>query len=145
MSILSDYNATGVTPSRVGTKVPYVDLDLRMIIHPKTHDVSVLTDIDAVKNAVKFLVLTNFYERPFQPFTGANVRGLLFENSSPLTLLMLETEIKRVIQDHETRVNAVSVTVVDQSDSYGYAITVRFNVISLNRQVDVSFFLHRIR
>ena len=34
----------------------------------------------AVVNSIKNLILTNYYERPFQPEIGSNVRRLLFEN-----------------------------------------------------------------
>ena len=39
----------------------------------------------AIKNAIRNLLITNFYERPFQDDLGANLRGLLFEPAGVLT------------------------------------------------------------
>ena len=57
----------------------FSDLNLQMIPHPQKRDIIPLKDNAAVKNAVRNLLLTNFFERPFQPTVGANLRGLLFE------------------------------------------------------------------
>ena len=38
---------------------------------------------NAVKQAVKNLILTNHYEKPFHPEIGSNLRGMLFENITP--------------------------------------------------------------
>jgi hypothetical protein len=63
----------------VAIKEAYSDLDLLFKAHPISGDVTVKTDADAVKRAVKNIVLTNYYERPFKPSLGGNIRGLLFE------------------------------------------------------------------
>ena len=57
----------------------YKDLDLFFTAHPITGDVATKSDSDAVRRAVRNIVLTNYYERPFKPSLGGNVRGLLFE------------------------------------------------------------------
>ena len=56
------------------------DLDLSFNIHPVRKDVNVHKSERAVINSIKNLVLTNHYERPFQPELGSNIRRLLFEN-----------------------------------------------------------------
>ena len=49
----------------VAIKEAYKDLDINFLAHPITGDVTTKTDSDAVKRAVKNIVLTNYYERPF--------------------------------------------------------------------------------
>ena len=73
--------------SIVSRKKGYRDLDLSLKRHPLTGKINTLKDDAAVKNAVKNLVLTNFFERPFQPSLGANLRGLLFEPADGVTRL----------------------------------------------------------
>ena len=45
----------------------YADIDFRFKPHPVTGDVTIKYDSDAITRAVRNIVLTNFYERPFTP------------------------------------------------------------------------------
>ena len=114
MSSSSDYNTSGKSPSNVAGAILYSDLDLRMIPNG-VGDIAPVTDIDAVKNAVRNLVLSNYHDRPHQPFLGSNIRALLFEPVDSFTASLLKLEIERVLVDHEPRVNAIAVTVTDLS------------------------------
>jgi|APFre7841882654_1041346.scaffolds.fasta_scaffold33845_2 phage baseplate assembly protein W len=154
-SATSDYNSSA--PFKVASSQIYADIDIRDItvitssgsstsfVHPRQNDVVPLTDIDAVKNAVRNLVLTNFYEAPFQPFRGSNARALLFENADTYTAMALQREITRVITEYEPRVNRVAVAVIDQSDINSYSITINFNIVVLNTTTAVNFYLERLR
>ena len=71
----------------------YTDFDFNFIANPNNGDVSKKVDTEAVKQSVRNLILTNRGERPFQPFLGSNVRGLLFELGDPFTALELQKEI----------------------------------------------------
>ena len=73
------------------------DLDLDFTRNPVTNDVNVVEDVIAVKRAVKNLVQTNFYERPFQPELGCGVRELLFEPFTPLTKIHLENKEDNIV------------------------------------------------
>lgn len=140
----SDYNP--VRPRNVAAVQTYSDLDLRdPFISPYSKDIAPVTDIMAVKNAVRNLVLTNFYEAPFDPFRGGNVRALLFENANSYTAMAINKEITRVLIEHEPRVNLTSVDVIDQSDVNAYHITINFNVIALNTEAALNFYLERLR
>ena len=48
----------------------YSDLNITFNKHPVTGKLSVLKDADAVKRALRNLILTNTYERPYQPLKG---------------------------------------------------------------------------
>ena len=71
MSRLSD----SAGQSLVSRKKGWADLDLKLTPHPRNGDIIPLRDEKAIKNAVKNLLQTNFYERPFQSTLGANLRG----------------------------------------------------------------------
>ena len=67
-------NDPAITSERV-----FKDLDLNFTPHPIKKDVSKHVNERAIINSVKNLVSTNFYERPFRPELGSNIRSLLFE------------------------------------------------------------------
>jgi hypothetical protein len=55
----SDYNSSGATNISIPKDKVYADLDLGLTKHPVYNDIRALTDIDAVKNSVRNLLLTN--------------------------------------------------------------------------------------
>ena len=89
------------------------DIDLDFSRNAVTNDVNIVEDVIAVKRAVKNLIQTNFYERPFQPELGCGIRELLFENFTPMTKVFLERKIEEVIVNYEPRVNLQNVAVDD--------------------------------
>lgn len=139
---LSDSNTTR---SNVSHRKIYSDLPLSLSIHPITQDLTALNDIDAVKQSVKNLVVTNFTERLFAPQLGSNITGLLFEPADLYTALTIKDEVKRVLSEHEPRVNNVFVQVEDESDRNAYLISISFNVIFSDQRVDTNFYLERTR
>ena len=141
---LSDFNNnTGST--RVAVKRKYADLPLSFLKHPGTGDIRPLKDIDAVKQSVKNLILTNFGERPFQQGLGGNVTSYLFEPGSGITSYTIQEEIKKVLEEHEPRVNGVTVSVIDDLDRNGFIVNLQYNVLALNTEVESSFYLKRLR
>jgi phage baseplate assembly protein W len=143
--LLSDKNVVGRKAEIVSRDRPYSDLDLSLKLHPVFNDIRPLTDLRAVKNSVKNLILTNFNERPFQPKLGSNVRALLFENASPITIITIREEIERVLAKYEKRINQINVEVTDNSDKNAYHIALNFNVIAYDTLLDLELFLERVR
>lgn len=123
----------------------YTDLDLDFLAHPTTKDVVKKTGADAIKRSVRNLVMSNFYERPFRSNLGSNVRGLLFENATPLTAIFLKDAIREVINNFEPRVRLSDVQVQFDNDNNGF--NVRLEYVILNRELPIitSLFLERIR
>ena len=81
----------------------YSDLDLTFTASPATGDVSISYDEQSVIRSVRNLLMTNYYERPFQPTLGSNLNALLFEPISAITASSIETEITNVINNYEPR------------------------------------------
>jgi len=130
--------------SNVARKKGYRDLDLSLKKHPVKKDITPLRDAAAVKNAVKNLVLTNFFERPFQPGLGANLRGLLFEPADGVTRLAIKDNIESVIKK-EPRVKLLALSVIDLSDRNAYRVTMKYLIKESNKQEDVEIVLRRLR
>lgn len=148
-SVLSDYNVNELYVTKrssvVSKRKPYSDLDLSLALNLNFHDVVPYVDIDAVKNSVRNLILSNYFDRPFQPALGSNVSAFLFEPADNFTISAMREEIKRVLKKFEPRVDSVTVEVIDNSDRNAYDITVGFRVIALDQRVDMTLYLKRIR
>ena len=78
----------------------YKDLDLSFTRNPVTGDVSKKIDVNAVKQSLNILMQTNFYERPFAPEKGANLRGYLFEPMSNLVANVLQSTVRNMIASY---------------------------------------------
>jgi phage baseplate assembly protein W len=127
------------------TSRTFRDLDLNFEIHPIRKDVNLLKNEFAIINSVKNLVLTNFYERPFQPQIGSNVRALLFENIDTIVAAQLERAVEETINNFEPRVQVSKIVADPRPDENKYAMTLEFFVINNANPITINFFLERIR
>lgn len=127
----------------------YKDLDLNFIAHPRTGDVSTKEDLDALKQSIKTLVLTQLYERPFRHKMGSRVYGMLFENFNFLTKSVIETEIRNVINNYEPRANVMNVLVSSTTDNndedYTLNVEITFRMKNSENPVKIDFILERTR
>ena len=123
----------------------YSDLDLDFTRNPVTSDIVKLNDVDSVKRSVKNLIQTNHYERPFHPEIGSDIRGLLFENMTPLTALNLERKVIEVLTNFEPRAKIVKVIAQPQEDANRYHIQISFYVVGISTPVVVETYLTRLR
>ena len=124
----------------------YRDLDLFFGRKPVSGDVNILTDIINIKRAVRNLVLTNIYEKPFHPEIGSGVRDMLFENMTPLTSIILSKKVEEVIENFEPRVRLMSVSARPDLDRNIYEMTIEFFIINAPTElVTVDLFLERLR
>ena len=123
----------------------YSDIDLNFLAHPNTGDVSKKYDVDAVKQALKTLILTNFYERPFQPKLGSPVYGMLFENIDVPSTNSLKLRLELLISQYEPRVRAQEVTVVPLYDENSFRVSIYFYVVGVRDPVTFSTILKRTR
>lgn len=123
----------------------FSDLDLNFTKHPITKDVARKTGNNAIIGALKNLIYTNFYERPFNPKFGSNVRGMLFEPLDPLTGAILQKEIKILIENYEPRVSLRDIQVVADYDRNSYQVTITFFTVNSTQPLRTVLFLNRLR
>jgi phage baseplate assembly protein W len=123
----------------------FIDLDLNFMIHPIRKDINTHKAEYAVINSVKNLILTNHFERPFQPEVGSNIRRLLFENVDVILAAQLEREIEETINNFEPRVQVSSIIATPAVDENGYKVIMEFFVINNPDPIKINFFLERIR
>ena len=127
------------------------DFDLSFKRHPTTGKLIIKKDDEAVKQAVKNLVLTNHYERPFHPEFGGNIRARLFDNFNSITKSEFETLINIAIGNYEPRVKLESedgrpsVTVKEYTDENALTVSVRFRNVGTLNDVSLDVNLNRVR
>ena len=140
-SIIGDIQKAKVTARQVGHR----DLDLSLKIHPIRKDIIPLKDDNAIKNAIRNLLVSNFSDRPFQRDKGANLRALLFEPADTITEVAMVLNIRKVIRKDEPRVIVLKISVNNQADQNAYRIIVRFLIKEFDQQDNVEIILRRLR
>jgi len=124
----------------------YKDIALSFERNAATKDVIVKKDVDAVKQSVRNLILTNHYERPFQPEIGSGISNLLFEPLDPITANSLTRVIGEVITNFEPRAQLISVDAQPDYNSNSYEVTINFRVINVPGElVSLTTMLERSR
>jgi phage baseplate assembly protein W len=124
--------------------VVYSDLDISFVAHPETGELNRLTNANAVTQALKTLVLTNYFERFQQPFLASNVRAQLFEPFDSITASYIRDEIVRVVSN-DPRASLLSCTVTPELSSDGYNVVITYSVTSQTEPITITFFLERLR
>jgi len=124
----------------------YRDLDLFFGRKPVSKDINVVTDVTNIKRAVRNLVLTNVYEKPFHPEISSGIRGMLFENMTPLTSIVLTKKVEDVIENFEPRVRLMGVSARPNLDRNEYEMTIEFFIKNFPTElITVDVFLERLR
>ena len=123
----------------------FVDLDLSFKANPFTKDIYLKTDEEAVKTALKHLIQTKNFERPFHPEIGTQVYSLLFENFSPAVRIALERTIRETREKFETRVRIINVNVQETAESNDLAINIVFALKNTDTPLTITTFLSRVR
>ena len=112
------------------------DFSLTFEKNAVTNDILSLKNEAAIKESVKNIVLYNFYEKPFDPFFGGNIIGLLFENSTPTMVLEVKNRIEQSIEIHEPRVTAVSVQVQFEEDRNEMNCEIQYLILGISPKFD---------
>lgn len=123
----------------------YQDFKKDLELSPVSSDLTVHKDEDAVKEAIKNLILTDRGERLMQPTLGGNIRAMLFENLTPATVRLIEEQVRATVDLYEPRAELIDVTVSANLDSNEVAITIEFYVTNNEQPVSLSVFLERTR
>ena len=123
----------------------YKDFDLSFTKNPNTKDIARKVDVQAVKQSLKSLLLTDYFEKLFRPNYGSPIRGLLFEPCDVATATSLDTEIKRCIQNFEPRVVVEEVEVWPDVDQNSFSAKIFFYVRGVQRLQELGLVLERLR
>lgn len=123
----------------------FSDLDLGFISHPVTNRLTRKTNREAVRQSVKSLILTDFYERPYKSDIGCNIRGFLFELFTPDVKQRLESAVREVISNYEPRADVIAVMAEDYPETNTLLLSIAFRVRNDPEPVVLDVILERVR
>ena len=130
--------------SIVSRKVEYRDIDLSFA--KKTNgELFIKKDAAAVIQAVKNLIQTNHFEKPFEPFYGGNVRALLFELADDEVEIEIEETIAQTINEYEPRAKVLNIFVNSNPDMNDIRVTLEFQILNTEEVVEFTTALSRLR
>ena len=122
----------------------FVDLDLSFKVNPFTKDIYLKTDEEAVKTALKNLIQTRNFERPFHPEIGTQVHSLLFENFSPAVKIAMERTIQQAIESYEPRVRLIDLNIIETDDINTLDVNIVFSLKNSDTPITVTTLLSTI-
>lgn len=123
----------------------FSDIDLNFGMHPVSHDISKKYDDYAIKQAIKSLILTRNFERPFHSEIGSPITSLLFEPVSPATAQLIKKVIEQTIINFEPRVVLTNVQVKFSPDNYAVYCSIEYRIINTSTPQTVNLTLKRTR
>ena len=136
-----DLNTSSIITSRSRA---YSDIDLTFTSKPNG-EIYKKRDAAAVKQAIKTLIQTNHFEKPFQPRFGANIREFLFELAYDDIKSDIKNNIIRSIQTYEPRAKILDIQVITKPDSNSIQVTLEFQVINTKELVVFTTVISRLR
>ena len=142
---MASYDAGTLTNQSSRSARIYKDLNLDFQQNSATKDIQKLLDVESVKRSVRNLINLNYYEKPFHPEIGSNLRGLLFENITPQISHYMGKQIELLIKNYEPRCKMVEVVNRPNIERNGYSVSVSFYVVNTPTPIQVETFLERLR
>jgi len=109
----------------------FVDLNPNFEKNPLTKDLPLLKNAEAIKFAVKNIVMTTRGDRAFRPYFGSTVVGSLFENFSMATADDIRIAIEDALTAYEPRIKLLDVDVIDDIDGNSLDITIFYRIIGI--------------
>tara|TARA_B100000287_G_scaffold423868_1_gene467728 strand:+ start:6357 stop:6782 length:426 start_codon:yes stop_codon:yes gene_type:complete len=121
----------------------FADVNIAFSKNRFTDDCSKVTNANAIKQAIKNLVLTRPGEKLFKSNVGSGVYQRLFEQLDPFTLDTIQGEIINTINQYESRVQLLSCKLTPFYTAGKVSVTVRYKVVGLPITESISFVLQR--
>jgi phage baseplate assembly protein W len=123
----------------------YSDIDAVFAPNPLTGDITTRKDANAVKFAIKNLVLTRNFERPFNSSIGSQLNRFLFETMDTRTIIIMKQVILNTIQNHEPRVTVNNINIIPATDDNSVSIDINFTLKNTEQPYNITFALERTR
>lgn len=120
------------------------DIDFSFKRHPLTGDIATKTDSSALKQSIRNIVLTNYYERGFNVELASNLNASLFENVGNLMLQQVRDNISNSLINFEPDCELLDVEVIDNDDN-SITVTIYYNEFTNPDTQSISIELTRLR
>lgn len=141
LSIEDGNLASSVLTSR---QKSYSDIDLLFEKKP-SGDIYKKQEAAAVKQAVKNIVSTNRFEKPFNMTFGSNITGMLFELAHSQMDRSIEQDIRSTLHKYEPRAKIMDINIVSNPDAYTLRVRLTFRVMTTGEVIDLETTISRLR
>lgn len=121
------------------------DIDFTFVPHPLTGDLSTKKDSSAIKQSMRNIVLTSFYERGFNVEFGTNLRSSLFENITPLEAQTIRQLISEGIENFEPQVELIDVVVQQNPDENTLNVVIVYTELNNPEEQTFQLDIRRLR
>ena len=132
-----------ITSKNLKVSRSFQDLANSFAKNPVTKDLVVLKNQNAIKQAMKNLVLTSPGEKLFQSEVGSKVYQLLFEPLDAFTVDTLQAEITNTLRIFEPRVEVISVEITALDDYHELRVDVEYRIVGQPLVQTIDFILQR--
>ncbi len=132
-----------ITSKNLKVSRSFQDLANSFAKNPVTKDLIVLKNANAIKQAMKNLVLTSPGEKLFQSEVGSKVYQLLFEPLDAFTVDTLQDEITNTLRNFEPRVEVISVEITALDDYHELRVDVEYRIVGQPLTQTIDFILQR--
>lgn len=121
------------------------DLDINFERNIFTGDVTLKTGDDAIRRAIKSLVLLKPNEKPFHPEINAGISGLLFENDDPMKMEEVKRRIARTIAIYDPRVTNTLIDLEYNIDRNQLSAKILYTIQNVQQVFTTNLTLQRTR
>jgi phage baseplate assembly protein W len=111
------------------------DIDFDFEPHPVTGDILLKTDVKALNQNLKTILLTELYEKPFRTDVPVGINQFLFENDDGFVVNYLVERIHKKINQFEPRATNLLVN-VGRTEANGFSIDISY---TFNNKSNESF------
>lgn len=113
--------------------------------HPVSGDIVKYTNENSVIRSIRNLLLTDRFERMYQPDIGTDIRKMLFEPIDSTTAQNISVFTQQTITKFEPRAKVLSVDVIADPDNNRYVVSLVLIVINKQDPISFNITLDRIR
>lgn len=121
-----------------------IDIDFSFKRHPLTGDIAVKKGSAAIRQSIRNIVLTNYYERGFNVELASNLTASLFENASVLMMQQIKDNIQNALTNFEPNVELIDVEVIDNDDN-SMSVTIYYHEYNNPEVQETTISLVRLR
>jgi len=121
----------------------FKDLAVSFTANPSTGDFGIVKNENAIKQAVRNLLLTDLGERPFQPTVGSRIKGLLFEPWDVFSADSIKSEIRNCLGRLEPRIEVTKISLRDDSDINAIAVELDYTIVGEQIVQTIEFLLEK--
>lgn len=122
----------------------YSDFDTDLTMNPILRDVIVKTNENSIRQSLRLLLQTNFYDRKWNPMIGCNLNRIHFGLMDPFEKYSLQEQLRKVIEEHEPRIRLDSIT-VEYDDLGSVKIRLVYTILILDATDTFVYELTKVR